>query len=140
MGQVNRGIGHRKGLEIPTSMLVIIVIAVLVVVVLIYYFSGIVTISMSEAKANEIFRTGCLEYCSVDSWQNYINAQGVSSEFLAACKRLGYDIRATPCIDPDGCKSRCLEYCGKNICNMDLNDDEVASQHDRNMYCLTHNC
>lgn len=116
-----------KGLEIPTNIMVIMVVAVLVIIVVATYFSGIISLSMSDAQAQTAFQKGCIKYCKSDIESDYLSALNVDLEFLTACKKLGYDARATPCTAPDGCPNRCLEMCG-SICEMSVSDSYANSR------------
>lgn len=124
---------RKKGITLPINMIVILIVAVLVVATLVVYFSGVVGVSMSEAEARKLFNDGCLKYCSADTDGNYINAYRLvydpdeqDRKFFNACDRLGYGTRAGQPGRASDFPNRCLEFCGKNFCDMEVNLPEVS--------------
>jgi len=133
---------NKKGITVPTDMLVIITVAVLVLVVLSVYFSGLISVSMSDAEAQKVFSEGCFRYCEADTDENYVNAYNLvmhpteqDKVFFDACEKLGYGTRIGY---PGGAAeypNRCLEFCGKSLCDMDVintyvrdTDDQILAQ------------
>ena len=126
--------GPRKGQLLPMNIIIILIIAIIIVTAIAVYFSGIITVSMSDAEARRLFQDGCLRYCDPDIDQNYINSyrlvndpSEVDLQFIMACEKLGYGTRVGYEGNAYEYPNRCLEFCGIGLCDMDVSGEDVRN-------------
>ena len=122
----------KKGISLPTNMIIVVVIAALVLVALGAFFITTSGSSMSDAEAQRIFANGCVQYCKPGLYDTFTAAFRASQNdpnFIKACTRLGYG---------DGQNAnRCLEKCpGCNVI-LDKNERDANGGMDRIFNTLT---
>lgn len=110
---------NKKGLSMPISVIVIIVIAALILVYLSVFFLGVTGGQMSRAQAEQVYTSGCMDFCGADQ-DTFLNGynvafseEGAFTRFREACVILDYIERepASPESNARGVLA-CLRTCG----------------------------
>jgi len=110
----------KKGLSLPTNIIIIVIVVVLVLLMLGAFLLASTGSQSKSADANKVFAEGCLRYCTPSSEQNYLNAYEIKKndkQFLDACVQLGYGSYDFPV--------QCLQQCG---CDLSITQDEINTR------------
>ena len=120
---------NKKGVSMPTNLIIVIAIAVVVVVALGTFFFSASFGGISSADAQRSFANGCARYCKSDLHSTLEGAYTASqrdSQFVAACTKLGYGDQQHV--------NRCLESCSN--CNLQVKQTDINQGMD-NLILLT---
>ena len=110
---------RKKGFSLPISVVIIIVVAALILVYLSTFFLGVTGTHMSRAQAEQVYTSGCMDFCGasentlLNGYRTAYSEESSFTRFREACTVLDYIERepASPENNARGVLS-CLRTCG----------------------------